>query len=221
MSKECKTCKEFKSLNQFQKRKLSKDGYDLHCKICKSEYLKKYRKENRTPEKARLENIRWPRKESTRKKWNNINKEKIKLQRKSIIENYSEDEYKNFREKYNKWRREKRSNDVIYKIRSNISSRLSRMLNYIKENKNGIKTIDTLGCDLQYLKNYLESKFEDWMTWDNYGKYNGELNYGWDIDHITPISSAESKEDVYRLNHYTNLQPLCSKINRDIKKDKL
>ena len=24
-----------------------------------------------------------------------------------------------------------------------------------------------------------------------------------------------------KLNHYTNLQPLCSKINRDIKKDKL
>jgi len=29
----------------------------LHCKTCKSEYNKKYRKENRTPEKAKLENI--------------------------------------------------------------------------------------------------------------------------------------------------------------------
>ena len=58
------------------------------------------------------------------------------------------------------------------------------------------------------------------MTWDNKGMYNGELNYGWDIDHIIPISSAKTEDDLYILNHYTNLQPLCSKVNRDIKKDR-
>lgn len=62
-----------------------------------------------------------------------------------------------------------------------------------------------------------DSKFEPWMTWGNRGLYNGELNYGWDIDHIIP--SAETEEGVIKLNHYTNLQPLCSKVNRDIKKD--
>lgn len=59
------------------------------------------------------------------------------------------------------------------------------------------------------------------MNWDNYGKYNGELNHGWDIDHIIPISNAKTEEEVYILNHYSNLEPLCSKINRDIKIDKL
>jgi hypothetical protein len=58
------------------------------------------------------------------------------------------------------------------------------------------------------------------MTWDNYGLYNGELNYGWDIDHIIPLSSGKTEDDLINLNHYTNLQPLCSKINRDIKKNK-
>ena len=57
------------------------------------------------------------------------------------------------------------------------------------------------------------------MTWDNKGLYNGELNHGWDLDHIIPIDTAITEEDVIRLNHYTNLQPLCSKINRDIKKN--
>lgn len=56
------------------------------------------------------------------------------------------------------------------------------------------------------------------MNWENRGLYNGELNYGWDIDHIIPLSSARTEEDVIRLNHYTNLQPLCSKMNRDIKR---
>ena len=57
------------------------------------------------------------------------------------------------------------------------------------------------------------------MTWDNYGLYNGELNYGRDIDHIIPLSAAETEEDIIRLNHHKNLQPLCSKVNRYIKRD--
>jgi len=64
------------------------------------------------------------------------------------------------------------------------------------------------------------------MTWDNYVKYNGEFRYGCDIDHIIPISSVKissvkNKKEIININHYTNLQPLCSKINREIKKDKL
>lgn len=58
------------------------------------------------------------------------------------------------------------------------------------------------------------------MTWDNYGKYSkGFENFGWDIDHIIPISSAKTTDEVLLLNHYTNLRPLCSYINRYIKKD--
>jgi 5-methylcytosine-specific restriction endonuclease McrA len=59
------------------------------------------------------------------------------------------------------------------------------------------------------------------MTWDNYGKYNGEFGYGWDIDHIIPISTAVNENEVIQLNNFINLQPLCSKINRDIKRDNI
>ena len=60
------------------------------------------------------------------------------------------------------------------------------------------------------------------MTWDNYGNPKDgifELNKTWDIDHIVPINKALTEEDVVRLNHYTNLQPLCSYTNRFIKRD--
>ena len=80
------------------------------------------------------------------------------------------------------------------------------------------KTYQILGCSYQEFKNHLESQFQPWMNWDNYGKYNGELKFGWDLDHIIPLSTAVTEEDVIRLNHYTNFQPLCSKINRDIKR---
>jgi len=52
------------------------------------------------------------------------------------------------------------------------------------------------------------------MSWDNQGKY-------WDIDHIIPVSSAKTEEEIIKLNHYTNLQPLESYYNRHIKRAKL
>jgi len=41
----------------------------------------------------------------------------------------------------------------------------------------------------------------------------------WDIDHIIPLQTASCEEDIVRLNHYSNLQPLCSKLNREIKRE--
>lgn len=38
------------------------------------------------------------------------------------------------------------------------------------------------------------------------------------LNHIIPISSSFVEEDIVRLNNFVNFQPLCSKINRDIKK---
>ncbi len=83
------------------------------------------------------------------------------------------------------------------------------------------KTKEILGCTYEDFKFFLETKFESWMSWDNYGLYDGTLNFGWDLDHIIPISVAKSEEKVIKLNHYTNFQPLCSKINRDIKRHKI
>lgn len=72
-----------------------------------------------------------------------------------------------------------------------------------------------------YYLTYIESKFESWMTWENYGKYNGTINYGWDIDHILPLSIAQTEEEIFKLNHFTNLRPLCSYTNRHVKSDKI
>lgn len=44
-----------------------------------------------------------------------------------------------------------------------------------------------------------------------------EPNKTWDIDHIKPLVTAINESDVILLNHYTNLQPLCTYKNRFIK----
>lgn len=133
---------------------------------------------------------------------------------KKEISNYNKLNRDNINKKKNKRYKE----DYIFRckclIRANINSIFKR-----KNIKKDSKTEEILGCSYSFLKNYLENKFENWMSWDNHGYYNGSLNYGWDIDHIIPLSKSTTKEEIMKLNHYTNLQPLCSKINRDIKKD--
>lgn len=111
------------------------------------------------------------------------------------------------------------SSDSLFKLKHNIMCGFRQSFKR-KGFKKSCKTANILGCSFDDFKIYLESKFETWMSWDNYGLYNGELNYGWDLDHIIPLSSAKTEEDVIRLNHFSNLQPLCSKVNRDIKKNK-
>jgi len=108
----------------------------------------------------------------------------------------------------------------IYALQERVRARISNAFARINSTKSKA-TEDLLGCTFNEFKLYLESKFEHWMSWENAGRYNGELNYGWDLDHIIPMCSAKTEEDVFKLNHYTNFQPLCSYINRHIKRDKI
>ena len=118
------------------------------------------------------------------------------------------------RQKKNEYQKNRKKTDVLYRLKCNVRSYICNSLKNKKD-----RTCNILGCSFEEFKLYLETKFESWMTWENYGLYNGTPNFGWDIDHKIPISSGISEDEILTLNHYTNLQPLCSKINRYIKKD--
>ena len=157
-----------------------------------------------------------------RKVYLEANKESIKLKKKQYyIDNQKKliDDSKNYREqnknKINDYYKSKRKKDPLYKLKGNTRNLIKNSINRSFKKPN--KTEEILNCTLEQFKLHLESLWEPWMNWDNYGLYNGELNYGWDIDHIIPLVTANELVDVIKLNHYTNLQPLCSKVNRDIK----
>lgn len=141
------------------------------------------------------------------------NKEHIDLLRK---DNKNKDIEKS-REYHRQYMRKRVSSDNIFKLSKNLRCLIKKSLSIKIKTKT--RTSEIIGCSIEEFKSHIESKFEPWMNWNNWGKYNGELNYGWDIDHIVPLSGATSEDDVYILNHYTNLQPLCSKVNRYIKRD--
>lgn len=124
------------------------------------------------------------------------------------------------RERLNERHRQRYMTDVMYKLKFSMRNMVYKSMINNGYNKRS-KTATIIGCTFEELKKYIESKFDEWMSWDNYGLYNGEINYGWDFDHIVPLSSAKTEEEIIKLNNFKNIQPLCSKINRDVKRDKL
>jgi hypothetical protein len=132
---------------------------------------------------------------------------------------YRKQNSKEIKTKRNIYLQVKKETDPLFKLTCSIRGAIRQSFKRSSYTKNS-KTYQILGCSFEEVKQYLENKFEDWMSWDNRGLYNGTPNYGWDIDHIIPLASATTEDELIKLNHYSNLQPLCSYINRDIKKDK-
>lgn len=95
----------------------------------------------------------------------------------------------------------------IVRLRHNVRKSFKRR-GYTKRSKTGI----ILGESWENVKQHFEKYFNDKINWDTMDQ--------WEIDHIIPLSTAKSKEDVYRLCHYTNLQPLLSEDNKK-KSDKI
>jgi hypothetical protein len=144
------------------------------------------------------------------------NKEKIKEDRKIYIDNN--------REKINETNRNyalnKRKTNPVVKLKHNIRS-LIRMTINNKGYQKLTKTEIILGCTFDDFKTHIESLWQPWMNWDNYGNPKDgifEPNKTWDYDHIQPMKEGLTELEVIKLNHYTNIQPLCSYHNRFIKR---
>lgn len=211
--KKCIKCKIEKDYSEFYIAKANRDGFSGICKTCKKEQVLLYREANLDVVKQKVNEYRKDNLSTAKeynKKWREENKEYKKIKDKEYSYKYKSkrNENHNFRMK----------NDILYNISHVIRGLIQKSIKSTGYTKKS-KTYEILGCSFEEFKIYLESKFEDWMSWDNRGLYNGELNYGWDIDHIIPVSSAKSEEEIIKLNHYTNLQPLCSYVNRYIKKN--
>lgn len=116
--------------------------------------------------------------------------------------------YSNNREtliaKVNEYEAAKRLTDPLFKLKKDLRSRLGSA---IREQSATAGIRENLGCSFEELKKYLESKFLPGMTWDNWSQD------GWHIDHIKPLVLAKTEEELLKLMHHTNLQPLWAKDN--------
>lgn len=229
MKKLCSKCKEEKSLSEFYNKSSSPDGKMGACKSCRKSY-DKARYERKKEEIQTASRNRWRQRKDKYKvaqaAWREKNRDRMnELDR----QRYFSDRERNM-EKRREWYRKNREKILEEKkayfqenkreIAKNrwqaIKSCPKRMLRHSlarhtrrafglcgSEKPYGTEKI--VGCSWPFLREYFENLFQPGMTWENYGE--------WHIDHIIPLSSAESAEEMMRLCHYTNLQPLWASDN--------
>lgn len=203
----CKKCEKEKPITEFKKR--SDYGYRGECNECKKLIDKNYY--NKNEEKIK----------ETVKKYRKDNAKLVKTKQKESYENnkdksniYDRERSKKYREansnainERNRTRRKYRySSDPIYKLQRSVRNRVNQFYKSTTIRKNS-KTFDIVGCTPQELKRYLENKFSEGMSWDNYGFY------GWHVDHIIPLYYGKTEIEMINLCHYTNLQPMWGKDN--------
>lgn len=104
--------------------------------------------------------------------------------------------------------------DPVKKLKHNVSVAVRDVL---KGRKKRLRTFDHLPYSAEELKIHLESQFEAWMSWDNYGGSNDSKQNTWQIDHIIPQASFNysSLQDQQFLECWSlsNLRPLEKKEN--------
>lgn len=170
------------------------------CSACRKTIATAWREENREKHNA----------------WGRENPEARRASQNKYLENHPDrrkesalawfyrnrDKVRETQRKRKKWRQK---NDLDYRLRKNLRSRLHKALTRASAAKSG-KTMDLTGCTVEELKAHLARQFAPGMTWDNYGHGPGR----WNVDHRLPcaafdLTEPEQQRACFR---YSNLQPM-------------
>jgi hypothetical protein len=183
-------------------------------KANKIKYNIKYRLENKEKKKEYDINYREKNLEKSkeiRHKYYKNNKDKIKEysienkeNKKIYMKIYRENNKLKIKETTKKYQKNRRQIDPLFKLKTNIRSLIRLSIinnNYTKKSK----TFEILGCECKEFKQHLERQFKKGMTWENQGE--------WHLDHIYPVSLAKDEQELIKLNHYTNFQPMWAVEN--------
>jgi hypothetical protein len=212
--KQCCKCKLICELLNFGKLKSSSDGYRYDCNNCRKLYREQNKEKIKQTQKKYYENNKNVLLEKN-KKYRIYNNIQINEQRK---------EYRNLPEIKEHIKRKNKEYLPIKKMKIKLRRRTDKdfQLSEVLRSKvhKMIKGLPTsyrniIGCDNEFLKKWIEFRFDEKMNWDNLGIY-------WQIDHILPINAFKFNEDKYIkiCFNWTNLQPLKCFDNKS-KSDKL
>jgi len=187
----CSKCKIEKDIKYFNKDKKSKDGCTYWCKEC-----------------LYGNNNIWVKSNSEyHKNWYKLNPDYYKekyLIHKLFQPKFTPKTKDQKREYIRNYQKNKKLIDPLYNFSTNLRVRINHAFRRTKWKKEG-KTEKLLGCNFEFGIKHIENLFTEGMNWGNYGK--------WHIDHIIPLSSAKNEEELTKLCHYTNLQPLWASDN--------
>lgn len=175
------------------------------CRECVRTYNARYHAKNREAGNARCRKYHA----------DNAEKENERCRRYYSKARESEEFMRKNRERARAWkasergkahRRERYATDALYNVAAKARSRTSAAFAR-RGYSRGTKTETLLGCGWADLLSHLETKLYGGMTVEDL------LSPRVHIDHIVPLCSAKTEEDLVALCHYTNLQPLWAEDN--------
>ena len=135
--------------------------------------------------------------------WYYANQEKVRAINKRT---YHKNKHKFDHAKRAAWEADQMKNNPIYALKKRLRDRLRKA---IKNNYKAGSAVRDLGCSVEYFKEYIESKFTEGMSWNNW------CVGGWVLDHIIPLNAFDltDREQLLKAVHYTNMQPLWEDDN--------
>jgi hypothetical protein len=122
----------------------------------------------------------------------------------AAVAKYHEQNGAKIKARKNEIERIKKATNPTYKAERNIRRSLAYRLQKYGYKKSA-SSMEILGCSWSEFVRHIESLFKPGMSWDN--------RIEWHIDHITPLASAKTYEEMIALWHHTNLQPLWAQEN--------
>ena len=128
-----------------------------------------------------------------------LSKEQRMLSIRDSYNEYRANNIEKVREKERIKKANRLENDPLYKLRVYTGTAIANALSR-KSYKKTSTTSVILGCTFEEFYLHIESQFIEGMTWDN--------RNAWHLDHIIPISFAETEDELLKLNHYSNFRPL-------------
>lgn len=198
----CKACEKEKEFQHFY---LRVDGLPRHYKCRECVRLDKANDRLLNIEKYKeKDRLRWiaqrDQRAASNKNYQIKNKEILAVKQKAwVAKNYESKNRKDVER--NALRKLK---DPIYAMRRRIKDLIAikiRNGGYTKKSR----TQEILGCDWDFFKTHIERQFVRGMTWEN--------RSAWHLDHVIPMATAQTEQDILALNHFTNLRPMWAKDN--------
>ncbi len=192
--KQCVKCEANKCIDKF--RQYTNNSYSNTCKKCLNEMDKKRKKNLRQQKLEKCLAI--CEKCNTEKVLNKFAKLKKFYKKKICLECYPAFE----KEQKTEWCKNERNTNINYRIKKSLAARLRSVLN-----KN-TTTMNYIGCNIQYFREWLEFNFTKDMNWGNYASL-------WSIDHIIPVCKFNLSNEDEKLQcwNWSNMMPVTVKYN--------
>jgi hypothetical protein len=194
VDRQCVKCENNKCIDKF--RKYNDISYSNTCKKCLN-----------VMDKMRKTNLRKKKSENCLAQCEKCNEEKALKDFSKLKKFYKKKIclqcYPTFlKEQKTEWCKNERNTNMNYRIKKSLAARLRNVLSKTDT------TMNYIGCNIQYFREWIEYNFTEEMTWDNYGSF-------WSIDHIIPVCKFDLivEDEKLKCWNWSNMMPVTIKYN--------